>query len=228
MRKQALEKELEDEPDIALTPEVRDPSPRKPSLSQTQYLQSRATVPLGRSRSSRQQAMENPSVCSSPIQVAKAKGSEACGNFPVESVACEVSPGGNMTQQDVQGHPQGSSSVSPPSPSFNLLPTERSQALHCSLAADLIQAGSRKPPPIPQDDDTQRPGTAVPMTPITANRRNNSHLSLQDPVDNRTEGELREELRQFGEACSATRSELLQSETQSPQAAQPCIELARE
>jgi hypothetical protein len=46
-------------------------------------------------------------------------------------------------------------------------------------------------------------------------------------VDNRTEGELREELRQLGEACSATRSGLLQSEAQSLRAAQPRIELAR-
>ncbi len=49
----ALDKELEDESDIDLTDEegskAKDPSPRKTSLSPTQFLQSRATRPLNRS-----------------------------------------------------------------------------------------------------------------------------------------------------------------------------------
>jgi hypothetical protein len=51
-RKEALEKELEDESDIDLTDEegskAKDLSPRKTSLSPTQFLQSRALKPLNR------------------------------------------------------------------------------------------------------------------------------------------------------------------------------------
>jgi hypothetical protein len=110
-----------------------------------------------------------------------------------------------------------------------------------SLAADLIQAGSGRSLLTPPARHSQEPGTAISMSAPTVTRRNNRNsslqvqddnrtveeLRLQAPQDNRTVDELRDELHQFGEACSATRSELLQSEAQSLQEAQPRIELAR-
>jgi hypothetical protein len=146
MRKVALEKEMENESDIDLSDEedskAKDPSPRKLSLSPTQFLQSRATGPLNRNRAMRPEGMKNPSVFASPAQVQEAKESGASVDVPVEAVACVIASGANSVQQDKQGHTQGSSSVSPPSPSYNLPPAERAQVLRRSLAADLIQAGS--------------------------------------------------------------------------------------
>ncbi len=245
MRKVALEKELENEPDIDLTDEedskAKDPSPRKLSLSPTQFLQSRVTGPLNRSRAMRLEAMENPPFFASPVQVFEAKGNEASVDVPVETAACVIASGANSIQRDKQGHPQGSSSVSPPSPSFNLSPAERAQVLRRSLAADLIQAGSGRSLLIPPARHSQEPGTAISMSAPTVTRRNslNSSLQVQDDhrtqeelrlqaqQDNRTVDELRDELHQFGEACRSTCSELLQAEAQSLQAAQPRIELAR-
>ena len=96
--------------------------------------------------------MENPLVFASPVQVLEAKGKGASVDVPVEAVACVIASGANSIQRDKQGHPQGSSSVSPPSPSFNLPPAERAQVLRRSLAADLIQAGSGRSLLTPQRD----------------------------------------------------------------------------
>jgi hypothetical protein len=171
----------------------------------------------------------------------EAKGRGATVDVPVEAVACVVASGANSIQRDKQGHPQESSSVSPPSPSFNLPPAERAQVLRRSLAVDLIQAGSGRSLLIPPARHSQEPGTAISMSAPAVTRRNNlnsslqvqddnrtvKELRLQAQQDNRTVDELRDELHQFGEECSATRFELLQSEAQSLQAAQPRIELAR-
>ena len=86
-----------------------------------------------------QRAMERLSALTAPIQVLEAKGKEASVDVPVVAVASVIASGANSIQRDNQGLPQGSSSVSPPSPSFNLPPTERAQVLHRSLAAELIQ-----------------------------------------------------------------------------------------
>jgi hypothetical protein len=64
-----------------------------------------------------------------PTQVVKAKGKDATVDVPVGTVAYVVATGVNKIQLDNQGHPQGSSSVSLPSPTFNMLPTEHAQAL---------------------------------------------------------------------------------------------------
>jgi hypothetical protein len=224
-RSELLAQELDNEPDVTLSDESvdkEDSGSRKLSLSPTQFLQSRATGLLNRSRSMRQEAMENPSAPTAPIQVSEAKGKEAAVDVPVEAVACEVASGVNTTQQDDQGLPQGSPSVSFPSPTFNMPPTEHVQALHCNLAAELIHAGSGRSPHLPSRIRfPQEPGTAVSMTPIAVARRNNPNPSLQAHADNRTVDELRDELHRFGEACQAIREESLQSE------AQDRIELAR-
>ena len=81
----------------------------------------------------RPEGMKNPSVFASPAQVLEAKESGASVDVPVEAVACVIASGANSIQRDKQGHPQESSSVSPPSPSFNLPPTERAQVFHRSL-----------------------------------------------------------------------------------------------
>jgi hypothetical protein len=151
MRKVTFEKELENEPDIDLSDEedskAKDHSPRKLSLSPTQFLQSRATGPLRRSWAMGQEPIGNPLVFASPVQVSEANGREAS---VVEAVACEVASGVITTQlQDTQGIPQGSPSVSFPSPSYNLPPAERTQAPRRSLTADQIQAGSGRSPLIP-------------------------------------------------------------------------------
>jgi hypothetical protein len=79
------------------------------------------------------------------------------------------------------------------------------------------------------------------MSAPTVTRSNNLHsslqvqddnriveeLCLQAQQDNRAVEELRDERHKLGEACGATRFELLQSEAQSLQAAHPRIELAR-
>jgi hypothetical protein len=144
-RSELLEQELNNDPDLTLSDESvdkEDAGSRKLSLSPTQFLQSRATGPLNRSGAMRQEAMENPPAFASPVQVLEAKGKGASVEVPVEAVACVIASGANSIQRDKQGHPQGSSSVSPSSPSFNLPPAERAQVLRRSLAADLIQAGS--------------------------------------------------------------------------------------
>jgi hypothetical protein len=58
-----------------------------------------------------------------------------------------VASGVNTIQLDNQGHPQGSSSVFLPCPTFNMPPTEHAQALHRNLAAELIHAGSERSHP---------------------------------------------------------------------------------
>jgi hypothetical protein len=144
-RKEALEKELDQESDISLSDDdsqKKASASRKISLSPTQLLESKALGPLSGSIEMQQRAMERLSARTAPIQVSGAKGKEAEVDVPVEAVACEVASGVNTTQQDNQGIPQGSSSVSFPSPTFNMPPTEHAQALHRNLAAELIQAGS--------------------------------------------------------------------------------------
>jgi hypothetical protein len=120
-RKEALEKEVNEEPDISLSDDDRQknvPASRKTSLSPTQFLESKALGPLTGSIGMRQRAMERLSARTAPIQVSEAKGKEAAVDVPVEAVACEVASGVNTTQQDNQGIPQGSPSVSFPSPTF--------------------------------------------------------------------------------------------------------------
>jgi hypothetical protein len=184
-----------------------------------------------------QRAVEKPSALTVPMQVLEAKGKEASIDDPVEAVACEVATGVNTTQLDNQGLPQGSSSVSIPSPTFNMPPTEHAQALHRNLAAELIHAGSGRSPPLfpSRIRFPQGPGNAVSITPPIVARRNNlnsslqaqadnrtvEELPLQAQADNRTVDELRDELHRFGEACHATIAESLQSE------AHARIELAR-
>jgi hypothetical protein len=124
--------------------------------------------------------MERPSALTAPMQVLEAKGKEASVDVPVEAVACEVVSGVNTIQLDNQGHPQGSSSVSLPSPTFNMPPTEHAQALHRNLAAKLIHAGSGRSPLLPSRIKyPQEPGTAVSMIAPTVARRNNLNSSLQ-------------------------------------------------
>ncbi len=164
-RSEDLQKELDEESDITLSEDgsdKEDTAQWKLSLSPTQFLQSRATGPLNRSRAMRQEAMENPPVFASPVQVLVAKEKGVSVDVPVEAVACMIASGANSIQRDKQGHPQGSSSVSPPS--FNLPLAERAQVLRSSLAADLIQAGSGRSPLIPPARHSQEPGTAIPMS----------------------------------------------------------------
>ncbi len=216
-RSELLELELENEPDLTLSDESvdeEDAGSRKLSLSPTQFLQSRATGPLNRSRAIRLEAMENPPASASPVQVLEEKGKETSVDVPVEAVASVIASGANSIQRDNQG----SSSVSPPSPSFNLPPTERAQLLHRSLAAELIQAESGRSPLIPPARHSQEPGTAISMSAHIAARRNNLNSSSQVQVDQRTVEELRlqaqaveqarvEQLRLFGEACVASVTE---------------------
>ncbi len=181
-RSEALQKELDDESDISLSDDDRqetEPAFRKTSLSPTQFLQSKATGALNRSRTTRQEAMGNPLVFATPVQVLEAKGNGASDEVPVEAVACVVASGANSVQRDEQGHPQGSSSVSFPSPSFNLPPTERAQVLHRSLAAELTLAGTGTSPLIPQARHSQEPDTAISMIAYNAARRNNPNPSVQ-------------------------------------------------
>jgi hypothetical protein len=198
------------------------PNPRKLSLSPTQFLQSRTPGSLSRSREMRQAAMDSPLVFASPVQVLEAKGNGASDVAPVVAVACVIAPGANSVQRDDQGHLQESSSVSFPSPTFNMPTTEHAQALHRNLAAELIRAGSGSSPLLPSRNKfPQEPGTAISMSAPTPTRRNNRNSSLQvhddnrtveelllqAPQDNRTVDELRDERHQFGEAGIATRSE---------------------
>jgi hypothetical protein len=148
--------------------------------------------------------MERLSAPNAPIQVIEAKAAEDAIDVPVEAVASVIVSGANSIQRDNQGLPQGSSSVSPSSPSFNLPPIERAQLLHRSL--ELIQAGSGTSPRIPPARYSQEPGTAISMSAPIVARRNNLNPSVQVPTDPRTEDELRhrDELQRFGEACGAT------------------------
>jgi hypothetical protein len=148
-RKEALEKELEDESDIDLTDEEgsksKDPSPRKTSLSPTQYLQSRALRPLNKNMARQLEAKGNSLVFATPVQVLEAKGMGASLDVPNEEVAGIVATGATSIQRDNQGF----SSVLSPSPTFNMPPTEHAQALQRNLAAELTQAGSGRSPLIP-------------------------------------------------------------------------------
>ncbi len=154
-RKEALEKELNEESAISPSDDDRQmkaSASRKPPLSPTQSLDSKALGPLTGSDRIRQRAMESLSARTAPIQVSEAKGIEAS---VVEAVACEVASGVITTQQDIQGIPQGFPSVSFPSPTFNMLPKEHAQALHRNLAAELIHAGSGRSL-LPPQRDTHR------------------------------------------------------------------------
>jgi hypothetical protein len=152
-------------------------------------------------------AMKSLSARAAPAQVSEAKGNEVFVDSPVEAVTCEVESGVNTTQQDNQGLPQGSPSVSFLSSTFNMPPTEHAQALKRNLAAELILAGSGRSPFLPSRISfPQEPGTAISMTPLTVDRRNNTNPSLQAPVDNGTEDKRREDLHQFGEACRQSHS----------------------
>jgi hypothetical protein len=229
-RKETLAKELEEESDITLSDDSinkEDSGPRKLFLSPTQYFDSKVTGALNRSGSKQKEAMERPSALMTPTQVVEAKGKEASVDVPVEAVACVVASGANTIQRDNQGHPQGSSSVFLPSPTFNMPPIEHAQALHHNLAAELLHAGSGRSPLLPSRiRHPQEPGTAVSMIAPVAARRNNlnsslqaqadhrtmDELRLQAQADNRTVNELHDELKRFGEACQATLTEALQSE----------------
>jgi hypothetical protein len=237
-RKEALEKELNEESDISLSDDDlqgKESASRNISLSPTQFLQSRATRPLNRSMAKQQETMENPLARALPVQVLEKKGKEAPVDVPVEAVACVIASGANLIQRDNQGHPQGSSSVSPSSPSFNLPPTERAQLLHRSLAAELIQAGSGRSLLTPPARHSQEPGTAISMITPNVARRNNINPSVQVPEDHRAEDELRhrDELQRFGEACDATFREpreaarAAQVETASLRRAAQAVEQAR-
>jgi hypothetical protein len=111
-RKEALEKELDEESDITLSDDSSDRrdsgGSRKLSLSPTQFLGSLATGPLTVSRPRQLGSMERPSALSTPTQVLEAKRKETSVDVPVdvEAVACVVTSGVNTIQLDNQGHPQ--------------------------------------------------------------------------------------------------------------------------
>ncbi len=182
-RKELLEKQLEDESEITLSDGSEKVSgSRKLFLSPTQFLGSLTTGVLGGSKPRQQGSMERPSALSTPTGALRAKGKEAFIDVPVEAVACVVTSGVDTIQLGNQGHPQGSSSASPPLPSFNIMPpTEHAQALHRNLAAELIHAGAGRSSLLPQRIRfSQEPGTAVSMNDPFAIRRNNLNFSLQD------------------------------------------------
>ncbi len=156
-RKLALQKELDDESDIPLkdeeNAEEQIPKPRTLSLSPSEFdfLQRRSTKPLGSNLSILQGAMGNPPVFSSPSQDSEGKRKEASADVPSEAIASMIASGAISVQRDSQGLPQGSSSFSIPSPTFNLPPTERAQVLQRSLAAELFQPGSGRSLPITRE-----------------------------------------------------------------------------
>ena len=144
-RKEALQKELDEESDISLSDDDRqgtEPASRKTSLSPTQFLQSKAEGPLTGIGSMRWRAKESFSPRVAPIQVLEAKGTGASLDVPRDVEASTVASGASLIQRD----DQGSSSFSLPSPSFNLPPAERAPVLHRNLAAELILAGTGTPP----------------------------------------------------------------------------------
>ncbi len=204
-RKEALEKELEDESDIDLTDEegskAKDPSPRKISLSPTQFLQSRATRPLNKNMARQSEAKGNSLVFATPVQVLEAKGKGASLDVPNEEVASTVASGAISIQRDDQGF----SSFSLPSPSFNLPPAERAQVLHRSLAAELILAGTGTPPLISPARHSEEPGTAISMIAHNAARRNNPNPSVQVPE----EGAARVEATRLPQAAAVVEQEQL-------------------
>jgi hypothetical protein len=172
MRKEALAKELNAEADIRDGEDVRQmkaPTSRKTSLSPTQFLESKAQGPLAGTGGMQRRAMERLSSRAAPIQGSEAKGMDS---VIVEAIAIEVSSGGNKTQKDNQGIPQGSPSVSFPSPTFNMPSTEHAQALQRNLVAELILAGTGTSPLIPPARHSQVPGTAITMIANNAARRN--------------------------------------------------------
>jgi hypothetical protein len=180
-RKEALVKELEDVSDIDLTDEesakAKDPSPRKTSLSPTQFLQSRASTPLSSNTARKLVPKGNSLVVATPVQVLEVRRSGASLDVPNEEFASTDASGAISIQQDQQG----SSSASFPSPSFNMPPTEHAQALQRNLAAELILAGTGTPPFISPARQFQEPGTAAPMIAYKADRRNNLNPSVQVP-----------------------------------------------
>jgi hypothetical protein len=152
--------------------------------------------------------MERSSALSTPARVLEAKRMET--SVDVEAVACVVASGVNTTQLDNQGHPQGSSSVSPPPSSFNMLPTEHVQALHRNLAAELIHTGTGKSPILPSKFRyPQDPGTAVSINAPIVARRNNLNSSLQDGhlIASSVVEELREEGQDMANRIQSMRQE---------------------
>jgi hypothetical protein len=104
-RKEALQKELDEESDISLSDDdrqVTEPASRKTSLSPTQFLQSKATGPLNRSRAKGQEAIGNPLVFASPVQALEARGRGASLDVPNEEVATTVASGAVSIQRDDQ------------------------------------------------------------------------------------------------------------------------------
>jgi hypothetical protein len=180
--KGATRKGLDDESDVTLgSSKDEESGARKLSLSPTQYLANFATGALGGSKPARQRSMERPSALSSPVQALGAKRKETSVDVPVEAVACMVESGVDTVQLGNQGHSLGSSSASPPLPSFNMPPTEHAQALHRNLAAELIHAGSGRSPLLPSKIRCpQEPGTAVSINAPFVARRNNLNSSLQE------------------------------------------------
>ncbi len=183
-RSEALQKELDEEPDISLSDDDHqetepaflretEPASRKSSLSPTQFLQSKAAEPLSRRRAVGREAMGNPLVFASPVQGFEAKGKGASLDVQNEEVASRAASGATS----IQRVNQGSSSVSFPSPSFNMPPTEHAQALQRNLAAELILAGTGTPPLFSSARHPQEPGTAVSMIAHNAARRNNPNPS---------------------------------------------------
>ncbi len=231
MRRVALQKEVDEESSISLSDDDRqetEPASRKTSPSPTQFLQSKATGPLNKSRAMGQDALGNLLVFASPAQVLEAKENGASDDVPVGAVACVIASGASSVQRDKQGHPQGSSSFSFPSPTYNMPSAEHAQALQRNFAAELIRAGSERSPLLSlRIRFPQEPGTSISMSSPTDTRRNNLNSPLQVQDSNRTVDELRDDSHQFGEAGSATRSGLLQSEAQYLRAAQPCSDLAK-
>ena len=89
-RKEALQKELDEESDISLSDDDRqgtEPASRKTSLSPTQFLRSRAEGPLTGIGSMRRRAKESLSPRLAPIQVLEAKGRGAPSDVPSDEEA---------------------------------------------------------------------------------------------------------------------------------------------
>jgi hypothetical protein len=105
-RREALQKELDEVSDISLSDDDRqgtEPASRKISLSPTQFLQSIAISPHNGSRAKGQEAIGNPLVFASPIQVLEAKGTGASLDVPSDEEASTVASGASLIQRDDQG-----------------------------------------------------------------------------------------------------------------------------
>jgi hypothetical protein len=124
MRKEALQKELDEESDIHLIDEegaeATDTNPRKSSLSPlpppSQFLQSKATKPLNRSATKQPEAMGNSLVFATPAQDSEGNRKEASADVPIEAVTSMIVSGAISVQRDSQGLLLGSSSRSIPPP----------------------------------------------------------------------------------------------------------------